>query len=260
MWAQLLDGLVGEKGDSTLGPGSWSSPLSLDIAWGAWGATEASLSRLSCLTQTTAELTKGTGRLVPAGCLVPRRLDKSFSPQFDQRLRGFLFIGEKKINCCLTTTSPIDLTPPVSLCCFSLLKGTSLPTLPFSMASFPSPVPWLSGSGKMWRSAALLIQFLWLGSDPHPESGGLSLFAFDHSCNLHWWSSETICYFPRQSDPTNLLEGHWVLVSLYHLNPWVFTSVQQSGGHLGIIILMWRNPFHNPEKELILVWPSLLSH
>lgn len=130
-----MDGLVGEKGDSTLG--SWSSPLPLDIAW---GATEASLSRLSCLTQMTAELTKGTVRLVPAGCLVPRRLDKSFSPQFDQRLRGFLFIGEKK-NCCLTTTSPIDLTPPVSLCCFSLLKGTSLPTLPFSMASFPSLSP-----------------------------------------------------------------------------------------------------------------------
>ena len=78
------------------GAGSWSSPLSLDIAWGAWGATEASLSRLSYLTRTTAELTKGTGRLVPAGCPVPRRLDKSFSPQFDQRLRGFLFIGGKK--------------------------------------------------------------------------------------------------------------------------------------------------------------------
>ena len=29
------------------GAGSWSSPLSLDIAWEAWGATEASLSRLS---------------------------------------------------------------------------------------------------------------------------------------------------------------------------------------------------------------------
>ena len=78
------------------GAGSWSSPLSLDIAWEAWGATEASLSRLSYLTRTTAELTKGTGRLVPAGCPVPRRLDKSFSPQFDQRLRGFLFIGGKK--------------------------------------------------------------------------------------------------------------------------------------------------------------------
>ena len=133
--------------------------------------------------------------------------------------KGLPFYRRKKINCCLTTTSPIDLTPPVSLCCFSLLKGTSLPTLPFSVASFPSPVPWLSGSGKMCRSVALLIHFLWLGSDPHPESGGLSLLAFDHSCNLHWWGSETISHFLRQPDPTNLLEGHWVLVSLHHLNP-----------------------------------------
>ena len=259
MWAQLLDGLVGEKGDSTLGPGSWSSPLSLDIAWGAWGATEASLSRLSCLTQTTAELTKGTGRLVPAGCLVPRRLDKSFSPQFDQRLRGFLFIGEKKINCCLTTTSPINLTPPVSLCCFSLLKGTSLPTLPFSMASFPSPVPWLSGSGKMCQSAALLIVSLtWVW--PPSWVRRLVFICLWSQLQFTLVEFQNHLLFPQA---TRSYKSAWG-----PLGPGESVPSEPMGLHLcptvwwspRYYILMWLNPFHNPEKELILVWPSLLSH